>query len=190
MLLVLLGAGTSIYQAAADAPTIGRAASAAQIARRAERRDATFAGRVRAARALDRGASVDPRPVRVLPVDGPLTGMFLEARRSGPHAGVDLDGETGDPVRAAATGVVVQAGASAAPWGGYGIVVLVDHGGGVQTLYAHLSAVTVQVGQAVPAGTVIGAMGSTGHSTGSHLHFEVRMSGKVIDPLAWVASRA
>jgi murein DD-endopeptidase MepM/ murein hydrolase activator NlpD len=95
------------------------------------------------------------------------------------HRGVDLSGSPGDPVYAADTGVVTWAGSHS--WG-YGLMVMLDHGNGWQTLYAHLSQVHVRCGQTVPQGTVIGAVGSTGHSTGPHLHFEMRLDGEPTDP--------
>jgi murein DD-endopeptidase MepM/ murein hydrolase activator NlpD len=94
------------------------------------------------------------------------------------HAGIDLRAATGTRVESAADGVVVHAG-----WrGGYGNAVVVDHGGGLATLYGHLSAVHVDVGEEVDAGEAIGAAGSTGGSTGPHLHFEVRSDGTPVDP--------
>jgi len=94
------------------------------------------------------------------------------------HAGMDLAAPTGTPISAAAPGAVVTAG-----WlGGYGNAVVVDHGGGLSTLYAHQSALAVTVGQAVGAGDVVGRVGSTGNSTGPHLHFEVRVLGTPVDP--------
>lgn len=94
------------------------------------------------------------------------------------HRGIDIAGETGDPVYASDYGVIVYAGWN--EWG-YGNMVMVDHGNGWQTLYAHLSSINVFCGGSVLQGTVIGAIGSTGRSSGSHLHFEVMNSeyGKV-----------
>jgi murein DD-endopeptidase MepM/ murein hydrolase activator NlpD len=89
------------------------------------------------------------------------------------HFGIDLDGETGDPIYAADAGVVVYSGWN--DWG-YGNMIIVDHGDNWQSLYAHLSALNYGCGQSVGQGTVIGAMGSTGNSTGSHLHFELMHS--------------
>jgi LysM repeat protein len=86
------------------------------------------------------------------------------------HFGIDIDGETGDPIYAADNGVVVYSGWN--NWG-YGYVVVIDHGAGWQTLYAHMSAINVGCGQSVYQGNVIGAFGSTGNSSGSHLHFEM-----------------
>lgn len=95
------------------------------------------------------------------------------------HLGIDIAGYLGDGVFASDAGVIVFAG-----WanGGYGYMVMVDHGNGYQTLYAHLSAVSVGCGQSVYTGTYIGAVGSTGNSTGPHLHFEVRYMGGFISP--------
>jgi murein DD-endopeptidase MepM/ murein hydrolase activator NlpD len=94
------------------------------------------------------------------------------------HAGLDLTGHTGDAIHAAADGVVVRAGW----WAGYGKVVVVDHGNGVETRYGHMSRFHVKAGDAIRQGQVIGGMGSTGRSTGTHLHFEVRLDGRPLDP--------
>lgn len=98
------------------------------------------------------------------------------------HLGIDIAGSLGDGVFAADAGVIVFAG-----WanGGYGNMVMIDHGNGYQTLYAHLSSVSVACGQSVYSGSYIGAIGSTGNSTGAHLHFEVRYLGDFISP--WYA---
>ncbi len=95
------------------------------------------------------------------------------------HLGIDIAGALGDGVFASDAGVVVFAG-----WanGGYGNMVMIDHGNGYQTLYAHLSSVSSSCGQSVYGGTYIGAIGSTGNSTGPHLHFEVRYSGGFVSP--------
>jgi hypothetical protein len=95
------------------------------------------------------------------------------------HLGIDIAGALGDGVFAADSGVIVFAG-----WanGGYGNMVMIDHGNGYQSLYAHLSSVSSACGQSVGTGTYIGAVGSTGNSTGSHLHFEVRYMGGFISP--------
>jgi hypothetical protein len=95
------------------------------------------------------------------------------------HSGIDVDGETGDPVYAVDNGVVVYAGWN--NWG-YGNVVVINHGNGWQTLYAHLSQYYVGCGQSVYQTNVIGAIGSTGNSTGSHLHFEMMYNGTKVNP--------
>jgi murein DD-endopeptidase MepM/ murein hydrolase activator NlpD len=94
------------------------------------------------------------------------------------HTGLDLQGETGDPVRATAGGTVTSAGWS----GGYGKVIDIDHGNGIATRYGHLSSIDVQVGQSVKIGQIIGKVGSTGRSTGPHLHYETRVAGEAVDP--------
>ncbi len=94
------------------------------------------------------------------------------------HTGMDLHGEYGEPVHATASGRVTIAG----PTGGYGNMVEIDHGAGLATRYGHLSRVDVAPGQWVTAGAEIGAIGSTGRSTGPHLHYEVRMDGAPVDP--------
>lgn len=95
------------------------------------------------------------------------------------HSGIDIDGETGDAVYATDNGVVVYSGWN--NWG-YGNVVVINHGNGWQTLYAHLSAYNVGCGQSIWQGTVIGAIGSTGNSSGSHLHYEMMYNGTKVNP--------
>ena len=94
------------------------------------------------------------------------------------HTGLDFRASTGDPVRATANGKVASSG-----WaGGYGRMVEVDHGNGLSTRYGHLSEINVKVGDTVKIGQVIGAVGSTGRSTGPHLHYETRIDGEAVDP--------
>jgi len=94
------------------------------------------------------------------------------------HTGLDFRAATGDPVRATANGKVVSSG-----WmGGYGRMVEVDHGNGLSTRYGHLSEINVKVGDLIKIGQVIGAVGSTGRSTGPHLHYETRIDGDAVDP--------
>jgi murein DD-endopeptidase MepM/ murein hydrolase activator NlpD len=94
------------------------------------------------------------------------------------HSGVDFRAAKGDPVRVTANGKVVSAGWS----GGYGRMIEVDHGNGLATRYGHLSEIDVKVGQTVKIGDVIGEAGSTGRSTGPHLHYETRVNGVAVDP--------
>jgi murein DD-endopeptidase MepM/ murein hydrolase activator NlpD len=94
------------------------------------------------------------------------------------HTGLDFRAATGDPVRATANGKVVSSGWS----GGYGRMVEIDHGNGLSTRYGHLSDINVKVGDSVRIGQVIGTVGSTGHSTGPHLHYETRIDGDAVDP--------
>jgi murein DD-endopeptidase MepM/ murein hydrolase activator NlpD len=94
------------------------------------------------------------------------------------HTGLDFRAGTGDPVRATANGKVVSSG-----WaGGYGRMVEIDHGNGLSTRYGHLSEINVKVGDQIRIGQVIGAVGSTGRSTGPHLHYETRIDGEAVDP--------
>jgi murein DD-endopeptidase MepM/ murein hydrolase activator NlpD len=95
------------------------------------------------------------------------------------HLAIDIGAMTGDNVYASDSGVVVYAGGIS---GGYGNMVMIDHGNGYQTLYAHLSVISVRCGASVYQGSVIGAAGSTGNSTGPHLHFEVRFMGGFLNP--------
>jgi len=94
------------------------------------------------------------------------------------HTGLDFRAATGDPVRATANGKVVSSGWS----GGYGRMVEIDHGNGLSTRYGHLSEINVRVGDQIRIGQVIGAVGSTGRSTGPHLHYETRIDGDAVDP--------
>ncbi|MCX7900513.1 MAG: M23 family metallopeptidase, partial [Methylocystis sp.] len=94
------------------------------------------------------------------------------------HSGVDLKEAYGAPIHATAGGVVTVA----APTGGYGNMVEVDHGGGYSTRYGHLSAILVSPGQQIAPGAIVGRLGSTGRSTGPHLHYEVRVDGEAVDP--------
>lgn len=102
------------------------------------------------------------------------------------HTGVDFRGDTGDPVRATATGTVTQAGWS----GGYGKMVEIRHGNGLSTRYGHLSEVLVREGQSVKIGQIVGRVGSTGRSTGSHLHYETRRDGDAVDPTRFLRAGA
>jgi murein DD-endopeptidase MepM/ murein hydrolase activator NlpD len=140
------------------------------------------------------GSSAGPPPPASLstPFSNPLARMVIVSGfgyrihpiygTSRLHTGIDLDGDTGDPIYAAGAGVVLSAG-----WrGGYGNCVIIDHGGGYGTLYAHMSSIAVGTGQTVRQGDRIGAIGSTGASTGPHLHFEVRIYGQPVDPVPYL----
>jgi len=99
------------------------------------------------------------------------------------HPGIDFRGQYGDAARCTANGKVVSAG-----WmGGYGNCVRIAHTNGYETLYGHLSHINVHVGEEVTAGQVIGKVGSTGRSTGTHLHYEVRKNGKAINPISFLS---
>jgi murein DD-endopeptidase MepM/ murein hydrolase activator NlpD len=115
------------------------------------------------------------------PLSGPITSGFGN-RWGRHHDGIDLGVPTGRPIGAAAAGRVTYAS-----WmSGYGNCTIIDHGGGVSTLYGHQSKLKVHVGQSVSRGQVIGLVGSTGNSTGPHLHFEVRIGGTAHNPLTYL----
>ena len=115
------------------------------------------------------------------PASGPVTSPF-GTRWGRMHTGIDIGAAMGSSIVAAAAGTVIVAG-----WvDGYGNTVVVDNGGGMATLYGHQSQVDVVVGQSVTAGQQLGLVGSTGHSTGPHLHFEVRSNGTPVDPLGYL----
>lgn len=116
------------------------------------------------------------------PLDGQLTspfGLRRDGLRLDLHHGVDIAVPTGTEVRAMASGRVVLAGTMS----GYGKVIVIDHGSGVRTLYAHLSEVHVEKGQELRGRPVIGLSGSSGRATGPHLHFEVQRRGSAEDPV-------
>src|SRR5437763_591643 len=124
-----------------------------------------------------------PLPHRAVSLAWPVrapAGDRFGPRGSGFHDGVDLLAAAGTPVGAAARGRVVWAGYRR---GGWGRLVTVAQGGGVRTMYAHLSRVDVRLGQRVQAGELLGRVGATGEATGPHLHFEVRVRGAAVDPL-------
>lgn len=111
---------------------------------------------------------------------GPRIHPIFGTRRN--HNGIDIDGDTGDPVRAVLVGEVIIAG-----WrNGFGNTVVLNHFDGYTTLYAHLSKISVSVGQEVDHGARIGSVGSTGWSTGPHLHFEIRINGRAVDPMPYM----
>jgi murein DD-endopeptidase MepM/ murein hydrolase activator NlpD len=124
----------------------------------------------------------------IWPVEGRLMGSF--GRRQDPfsgegayHTGVDISAPTGTPIRAAADGVVTHAAFS----GGYGRLVVIDHGNGMQSYYAHLSRYYVLPGQEIRRGEVLGAVGSSGRATASHLHYEVRVGKAPVNPYRYLS---
>jgi murein DD-endopeptidase MepM/ murein hydrolase activator NlpD len=123
------------------------------------------------------------------PVAGQITSPFGE--RKNPmgagddfHPGLDIAADEGAPISAAAAGRVISAG----PDGGYGNLIVVDNGNGITTRYAHCSQIFARVGESVLPGQTIGAVGSTGHSTGPHLHFEVRVDDRPVDPAQFLSN--
>jgi murein DD-endopeptidase MepM/ murein hydrolase activator NlpD len=118
------------------------------------------------------------------PVRGPITspfGMRVDpiTGRYALHSGIDIGADYGTPIQAAADGIVIFS----SWYGGYGNAIIIDHGSGLSTLYAHCSAMYVQLNQPVQRGQVIGAVGATGYATGPHLHFEIRVNGVPVNPL-------
>ncbi|HEX2193201.1 MAG TPA: peptidoglycan DD-metalloendopeptidase family protein [Acidimicrobiales bacterium] len=116
----------------------------------------------------------------IWPVSGPVTSGF-GPRWGRMHTGIDISAGTGTPIRAAKAGTVISAGSN----GGYGLAVVIDHGGGLSTLYAHMSSMGVS-GGSVSQGEVIGRVGCTGSCTGPHLHFETRVGGSPQNPMSYL----
>jgi murein DD-endopeptidase MepM/ murein hydrolase activator NlpD len=144
---------------------------------------ATLAAAIRDAQAGAGSAGTGtPSPAGLIwPVNGPVVSGF-GMRWGRLHEGIDIAASTGTPIWAAAAGTVIHAG-----WlGGYGNLVVVDHGNGLATAYAHASAILVAVGQQVSQGETVSLVGSTGNSSGPHLHFEVRVNGIAVDPLLYL----
>lgn len=146
---------------------------------------AQIADQIRAAEAKS-GSASGPSPAAnpgglQWPVSGPLTSPF-GMRWGRLHPGIDIGVPSGTPVHAAAAGTVIYAG-----WeSGYGNFVVIDHGGGIATAYGHNTSLAVAVGEHVEQGQVIAYSGSTGFSTGPHVHFEVRVDGNPVDPLGYL----
>lgn len=136
----------------------------------------------RASRSGTRRALVAPAWVR--PAHGPFTSPF-GYRWGKLHKGIDIGAPYGSPIYAAAAGTVVYVG----PMGGYGRLVKIQHDHGIVTAYGHMSRFATHVGAHVKAGDVIAYVGSEGHSTGPHLHFEVYVHGVVINPLPFLHAR-
>ncbi len=124
----------------------------------------------------------------ILPTAGWLSSQFTRSRfhpilhENRPHEGIDVTAPTGTPIVAPAGGRVVHAGIAQ----GFGLVVEIDHGNGIRTKFAHCSRVAVRVGQIVTRNQLIAAVGSTGLSTAPHLHYEIHVNGKPVDPLTYV----
>ncbi|MBP3801185.1 MAG: M23 family metallopeptidase [Clostridia bacterium] len=125
-------------------------------------------------------ANVEGIKIATLPVTGTISSRYgVSSRiRSSTHTGLDIAASNGTPIKVVSDGTVV----SAKYEGAYGNLVKVDHGNGVETWYAHTSKMYVTPGQTVKAGDVIAAVGSTGNSTGAHLHFEIRINGSHVNP--------
>jgi murein DD-endopeptidase MepM/ murein hydrolase activator NlpD len=144
---------------------------------------AALAAQIQAAQAAhSSGPAQTPSSAGLIwPVQGPITSPF-GWRWGRMHQGIDIGAPTGTPIHAAAAGTVIYCG-----WeSGYGNLVAIDHGGNLATAYGHQSAIAVACGQHVGQGDVIGYVGCTGHCTGPHLHFEVRIGGNPVDPMGYL----
>jgi murein DD-endopeptidase MepM/ murein hydrolase activator NlpD len=142
-----------------------------------------IADQIRAAQQKDAGGPTQtPSNAGLIwPVSGPITSPF-GWRWGRMHQGIDIGVGYGTPIHAAAAGTVIYCG-----WEeGYGNFVVLDHGGNLATAYGHQSAIAVTCGQHVDQGQVIGYVGCTGHCTGPHLHFEVRVDGNPVDPMGYL----
>jgi murein DD-endopeptidase MepM/ murein hydrolase activator NlpD len=140
-----------------------------------------IAARIRAAQA-QHGASGPPSAAGLIwPVSGPITSPF-GWRWGRMHQGIDIGVPMGTPIKAAAAGTIIYCG-----WeSGYGNLTVIDNGGNLATAYGHQSSIAVACGQQVAQGQVIGYVGCTGHCTGPHLHFEVRIDGNPVDPMGYL----
>ena len=138
--------------------------------------------------------SIDPQEMikaRTMewPADGLIYSAFNATRGKRRHGAIDIVNKKGTPIVAAAEGIVSVVANGGRNFSGYGKLVIIDHGKGVHTLYAHCDSTLVKIGQPVKRGELIATMGSTGSSSTNHVHFEVRVSGKKIDPLACIPER-
>lgn len=125
-------------------------------------------------------ANINGIKIAVKPVSGTITSRYGVSSkiRSSDHTGLDIAASTGTPIKVVASGTVTNASYR----GSYGNIIKIDHGNGVETWYAHTSRMYVTVGQKVTAGETIGEVGTTGNSTGAHLHFEIRINGNHVNP--------
>lgn len=174
--VVALGTGAAMPDAKSTPQALS--ADSAELQDRAAAAD-------RASRDLERGlgTSISAAPdVWLLPVHGYQFTSPFGQRWGRLHAGVDMSLPEGTPYHAAKAGVVTLA-----RWhGGYGNAVIVDHGGGIETVYGHASKLLVKEGQRVEAGQVLGLIGNTGYSFGAHLHFEIHINGRPTDPVPYL----
>ena len=125
-------------------------------------------------------ANINGIKIATKPISGTITSRYgvSSSIRKSTHTGLDISATTGTPIKAVAGGTVTCASYT----GSYGNLVKIDHGNGVETWYGHTSKMYVKVGQKISSGDVIAAVGSTGNSTGPHLHFEIRVNGVAYNP--------
>ena len=173
-------AARRLKQSALSGARDTRAESLAEVESLAAQ-SAALAAAIRDAQAGSTGSGTPSAAGLIWPVSGPVVSGF-GMRWGRMHEGIDIAATIGTPIHAAASGTVIHAG-----WlGGYGNLVVVDHGDGLATAYAHASAILVAVGQQVSQADTLSLVGSTGNSTGPHLHFEVRVNGSAVDPLLYL----
>lgn len=188
--VLVLTPASALPYGATIALSLDVGARAADGVRLAKARSVTFTVRQRPAPAVRTAPTVRTAPRSSgwrWPLLGPITQRFGESlTKYGFHQGIDIDGKTGDPVRAARRGRVVVAGEYDRCGG---LQVHIDHGDGIASWYRHLSRIDVAKGTFVEAGTVIGRVGDTGCSLGSHLHFAIRKGSTFVDPLRYLPPR-
>lgn len=176
-----------IEQVTSEVAALSREEATLSALIRARQAPASAAPAATASVAAANAAPANAAPARVggsgvaWPTNGSVTSGF-GYRWGSLHAGIDIANGIGTPIRAAKGGTIILAG-----WnGGYGNCIVIDHGGGFSTLYAHMTRLRASDGQRVSQGDLIGDMGSTGNSTGSHLHFETRVNGSPQDPTRYL----
>jgi len=183
---ILASAQDSVADSAARALP---AADVETLIQRADQLSARFAA---VTDSLEHNAQRFASVPSIMPTPGWLTSQFSRSRNhpllhiSRPHEGIDVAAPMGAPIIAPASGVVMRV----AYENGYGNTLEIDHGNGIVTRYAHCSRIDVKGGQRVTRGQTIAAVGSTGLATGPHLHYEIHINGKVVNPLTYVLSDA
>ena len=122
----------------------------------------------------------------IWPVQGKITSQFGRRGWMGFHSGIDIAATKGTPVRAVADGLVIVSAHSLDGYSGYGKVIIIEHGDGIKTLYAHNKNNLVEIGECIREGEIIAEVGSSGNASGSHLHFEIRKDRKPVNPLKYL----
>lgn len=122
------------------------------------------------------------------PLEGKISSTFGRRGLLGFHPGIDIPAHKGTSIRASADGLVTVSASSLDGYSGYGKIVIIEHGYGVKTIYAHNKKNLVRAGECVRTGEIIAEVGSSGNATGSHLHFEIRKNGKPVNPLKYLPS--
>ena len=122
----------------------------------------------------------------IWPVQGRITSQFGRRGWMGFHSGIDIAAPKGTPVRAVADGLVIVSAHNLDGYSGYGKVIIIEHGDGIKTLYAHNKNNLVEIGECIREGGIIAEVGSSGNASGSHLHFEIRKDGRPVNPLEYL----